>query len=411
MFNRATMYLLLVLGLMLSACSSGDDTSIFNITGLVTEAGTATASTPLGTPLEGVTVTLGTKTFTTLQDGAFEFRDVGAGTHEIGASLAGYNEKSVSVTAGQAQEVNLQLSSSGGRIHATGALQAALDELDGSESDGTTVTLSGDISDFALPSELVAVNSTSSYGTEAIRPSTTAITINTLQALVNGVVYDFHVAGNGSFGQRVPINPGPNTIQLRVFSSEGAAYTTSPIVVTVTLDQLDMRVLLRWDTTGSSDVDLHMFKRAPGEPNPTADSEGAPGAWWDRDRHVDWRNKTPTDFGNDSQNPFLDIDDTQGYGPETIVLQDASSGEYHIWVHFFNKGADPVTNAVVEVTLNEQGRDAPMIRSFEKTLTEDWEFWYVTTVSLPEGTFIDVQPAEGAALSSSDMQFPAKQTD
>lgn len=394
-----------MLGLILTACS-GDGTAPLNITGIVTEAGSETESAPLGTPLEGVTVTLGSNTVTTLQDGRFEFTAVAEGDHDVGAALNGYSDETVNVSASAGREIVVKLTPRGGRIHTIGALQDTLDELNGTETEDTIVTLSGSISNFALPSELATADSAKSPAT-AIQPSTTAITINKLQILVSGVVYSVELADDGSFHQTVPINPGPNTIQLRVFSSEGDAYTSSPIVVTVTFDQLDMRVLLRWDTTGWSDVDLHMFKRASTEANPTADSPG----WWNHDRHVHYANKTPTDFGSGIQNPFLDIDDTEGFGPETVVLQDATSGDYHIWVHFYNQGADPVTNAAVEVTLNEPGGNMPTTKRFEKALTDDWEYWYVTTVRFPDRTFLDVPPAEAAAMNFSGLQVPAKPVD
>jgi hypothetical protein len=160
------------------------------------------------------------------------------------------------------------------------------------------------------------------------------------------------------------------------------------------LDRLDIRVLLRWDTTGDSDVDLHMFK---GAENPPADYN----SWRNREQHVHWANKTPLDFGTGpAQNPFLDIDNTRGYGPETIVLQEATDGQYHIWVHFYNQGLDPVTNATVDVMLNEPGRAEPLHRRFQKELTEDWEYWYVTTVNFPSGTFTTVEPDELGANSA-----------
>lgn len=369
---------ILLLGLVLTGCSTDPSGTgaVYTVKGTVSEAGTG------GIPLEGVTVTLDDTSVTTQSDGHFEFSDVAAGTYNMTASLTGYTAEQKTVSVSGTTDVAFELEPSGGRIVATGALADMLNDLDGTETEDSKITLSGNIADLMLPEELEP---------GSLAPQSTAITITTLQALVNGVVYPISIGSDGRFSQDVPVNPGPNTVQLRVFSEEGHAHSTEAITVTVTFDRLDLRVLLRWDTTGSSDVDIHMFQRNGSETPPIPVVGGSGGDWWSRDRHVYYSNKTPTDFGSATdQNPFLDIDNMEGYGPETIILQEAPNGEYHVWVHFYNQGSDPVTNATVDVTVNQPGRAAPLTRRFEKQLTEDWEYWYVTTVSFPDGNFMDL---------------------
>jgi uncharacterized protein YfaP (DUF2135 family) len=351
-------------------------------------------------PLEGVRVELGTESVVTRSDGQFSFSKVKAGEYDISFSLAGYTGRTENISVSADREVDVTLNPTGGAIHATGALDTMLKALDGRETDDTTVRLSGNISDFSLPAELTVAGMNAD-----LQPLTTLITIDQLEALVNGVIYVVGFDSGGSFDETLPIDPGSNTIQLRVRSTDGDAYTTPIIVVTVTFDRLDLRVLLRWDTTGDSDVDLHMFK---GAENPPADYN----SWWD-DQHVYWRNKTPGDFGSTrEQNPFLDIDNTVGYGPETIVLQEATEGQYHIWVHLFNQGDHPVTNATVDVILNDPSRTEALHERFQTELTEDWEVWYVATVNFPGGTFTTVEPEElgvdRAALQNMNFEPPAK---
>lgn len=373
-----------------------------SVVGMVTEVGTAVGSAP-EVPLEGVKVTVDSKTVTTGSDGLFEITNVKSGPQTIKFGLNGYEGRTENVSVEGETVVDVALSPRGGRAAVGGESARVLDDLDGTETDDTVVTLRGNTSDF----EFSEVSGSGTSGLAEIRPFTTAITVAQLEALVNGTVYVIDIDGSGNFEQEVPIDPGSNTIQLRVFSTEGDAYTTEPIVVTVTFDRLDLRVVLRWDTTGWSDVDLHMFKRNPGEGNPAGDKENFfdSSEWWGDDRHVYWDNPVPDDFGETTaQNPFLDIDDTDGYGPETIVLQEATNGQYHIWVHFYNKPSDPETEATIDVTLRKPGTNEPVTRRFTKTLTEDWEFWYVTTVSWPQGTFINVAPTatSGSATRSTD---------
>lgn len=383
---RRLLFPLLLAGLVLAGCSqtgappAGD---VFTVSGTVTEAGSETTAFPDGAPLEGVTVTLDGQSVTTGTDGGFSFPDVAAGSWEIGATLAGYDSASEGLEVDSDTGLIIRLEPSGGQVVATGELAQTLAGLDGSETDDSKVTISGNIADLELPAGPAG---------EMLAPGSTAITVDKLQALVNGVVYEISFDASGGFHQEVPVNPGPNTIQLRVFNEEGAAHSTEAIIVTVTFERLDLRVLLRWDTTGDSDVDIHMFQRSPSEAPPVpARGFSVWGEWWNKDRHVYFANKTPQDFGSGTtQNPFLDIDNTEGFGPETIVLQEAADGDYHVWVHFYNKGADPVTNATVDVTVNQPGAAAPVTRRFTKQLTEDWEYWYVTTVSFPDGSFRDL---------------------
>lgn len=265
----------------------------------------------------------------------------------------------------------------GPRAEVTGATQENLEALDGSVIDEFKVTLSGNVNDF------YAEDVTSSA---ALSPFTTALTVTQLDALVNGTVYPVTYDEDGNFTQEVPVDPGPNTIHLRVFDDTGTAYTTDPITVAVSFERLDLRVVLRWDTGDWTDVDLHMFKQGAAEGH-TIDPDYF--TWRDNGvPHVGWYSKNPNDFGSTpEENPFLDIDDTQGYGPETIVLQEMTDGNYHIWVHLFNlPGSHDATTATVDVYLGDQ------FQTFTKTLEEDWMTWYVATVSAPTGGIVHMEP-------------------
>ena len=226
---------------------------------------------------------------------------------------------------------------------------------------------------------------------------TTALTISQLQAIVNGQAYEIQVAADGEFEQEVPLDPGSNTIQLRVFDDHGQAGTSAILRVTVTLPRIDVRVVLSWDTD-ATDVDLRMFQRTPGEGNVGKSYDD-----WEYDfaRHVFWLNDTPDDFGpSPASNPVLDIDDTDGYGPETILLQEAKPGHYHIWVHYYDAfgygyyGYEEVASkATVRIIVNGRTGDSKVYERV-KTLTEDWEVWYVGTIVMPSGDLIQIPPAQ-----------------
>lgn len=368
-------------GFLLAACSS--PTVTHTITGTVTEAG-AVAGDGDAIPLSGVTVSASGRVATTARNGTFELEGVPAGTVTVAFTLEGYAEKSVDLSLTGDAEVDQELSPTGGRVEATGATLDALNELAGSETNETKITLRGNVND------LVGADAAALEGA-ALEAFTTALTVSELQALVNGRVVVMEVGSNGNFSQEVPVDAGRNTIQLRVFDDAGHAYTSTPIVVTATFEQLDMRITLEWDKGGGTDVDLHLFKRNRGESmaRPPLGYLDFSGEWWTDTRHVYYANKLGTDFGeDDSEWAFLDIDDTSGFGPETIVLQEATSGQYHVWVHLYRlpRTVDKTT-ATVDVEFVPSGSNIPISRTFTKTLTDNWEFWYVTTIDWESGSF------------------------
>lgn len=379
-------FVAIFLAITLVACGGGAGpiSGGLSVSGMVTQEGEGNM------PLEGATVTLGSTTAQTGLDGTFKLEDINKGTHTVTAKLAGYTSDSVQVdVTADVTGLAFTLAPAGGTITPTGALATQLADLDGSDTTNTKQNISGNVSDLGFTMGTASVNST-------FTPFDTALTLSQLQALVNGVVYDVRVDNSGGFNEDLPLNPGSNTIQLRVFATNGYAYVSSPVVVTADFDSLEMRILLRWDTLG--DVDLHLFQRTAAEGNVVPSSRyDSDESFFVYDRHVWYSAKTPTDFGVGSQNPFLDIDDMTGYGPETIVMQQIPDGgdqKYHVWVHYFSMRNDvDATTAYVDIILNEEDRAAPMVRSFTKDLTEDWEYWYVTTINYPGGTFTHEPPA------------------
>ena len=80
-----------------------------NISGVITDAET-------GNALSGVTVTLSPsgKSFTTGNDGRYEFRDITLGNYTVQATKSGYaqNQKNVEVVAGETSSLDIPLSPS-----------------------------------------------------------------------------------------------------------------------------------------------------------------------------------------------------------------------------------------------------------------------------------------------------------
>lgn len=357
-------------GFLITGCMGGGGKpgSSYTLSGSVVEKGT-------NHPIGQIEVLLGTKHTTTDNQGRFEFTNVEAGTHTVEISVDGYErfEKTVNVNRNlTGQKFELVTSAPQVNINALEGI------TDGEELDQAKIRIAGNVNDILTPRSEVG-------------SLTTAITIDQLQAIINGTVYEIRVESDGDFDQVLPLDPGSNTIQLRVFDDQGHAGTSAILIVTVTLERIDLRVALKWDTDGT-DVDIHMFQRRSEEGNVFADYDA-----WNSDRHVCWNNKSPSDFGTtEESNPILDIDNTEGRGPETILLQEAAAGQYHIWVHYFSAygydNEEIPSKATIRITVNGGTSDAE-IHEFEKTLEHGWEVWYVGTIEMPSGRLIQVPPA------------------
>lgn len=371
--SHIVVVIMVLTGVLLTGClggTGGPSIVSYTLTGSVVEADTQN-------PISGATVSLGAKECTTDQGGNFQFTALKSGEYTLEVQLSGYSAYQETISINKDSTSQIELTTNGPLVNISSL--AGISDDGETEIDNAVFTIAGNINELLT-------------GRGEINRLTTAITISELQAIVNGNVFTMEVEDNGDFEQPVPLDPGSNTIQLRVFDDAGNAGTSQILRVIVTLSRIDLRVILSWDSLGT-DVDLHLFQRADDEPNVAADYD----SWGDEERHVYYYNKTPNDFGDlPENNPVLDIDDTDGYGPETILLEEATPGYYHIWVHYYDSFAPYVGNIPSEATVNvivNGGTDHVASYNFSKVLMEEWDVWYVGTIQMPSGNVIEVPPA------------------
>ena len=124
----------------------------------------------------------------------------------------------------------------------------------------------------------------------------------------------------------ISLNAGSNTIYVAVYDDSGSLYDTSQEwTITGSFDQYPYRIELTWDTDGN-DVDLHLVRNDN---------------WGSSSDHCYWSNKS-------ASYTQLDYDDTDGYGPENITIEDAAAaGTYDIYVKYFSGSVS--VNATVKV--------------------------------------------------------------
>lgn len=137
----------------------------------------------------------------------------------------------------------------------------------------------------------------------------------------NGTVFTLPVEG-GRFERRLVLAPGENGF--RVSARNAAGRGTDDVVVHGRVEAKDVRVTLVWDTPGT-DVDLWVT---------------------DPDGELCKYDHAQTKLGG-----TLDVDVTNGFGPEVFTLARAKTGSYRVVAHYYSGGLP--TRARVEVVLFE----------------------------------------------------------
>lgn len=174
-----------------------------------------------------------------------------------------------------------------------------------------------------------------------------------------------------------PSVTGPQIGQLEIVSDDP---DENPVTVTIfgngtppPISETDIHINMEWDSD-LTDLDLHLLK--PG------------GMFWDLGSDCHWRATSP-DWGvpgDPADNPYLDVDDIDGFGPENINQVDPQTGDYKVVVHYYGfeggTGDNGPTNVDIDIHLN--GSMTPTA-SFSTTITHHqtwevaWIHWNATT--------------------------------
>lgn len=167
---------------------------------------------------------------------------------------------------------------------------------------------------------------------------------------------------------------GDYVVELKVFDDKGTESCGDQALVTIhaTPDE-DIHVQLVWDTPTDTDqtdafgtdLDLHLLH---------------PNGLWNRHPYDVFWNNPEGEWGapGPSDNPSLDIDDTDGAGPENINLTDPENGlTYAVGVYYYASEGYGPSYATVRIFIQGQ-------QEFEwrdMFLPTDNAFWYVATIS------------------------------
>lgn len=160
--------------------------------------------------------------------------------------------------------------------------------------------------------------------------------------------------------------PATHGADLQVAFSGGAGMGTAHVTLTGEVippppTETAISVVLRWSSNGT-DVDLHMV-RPSGVEFDTSDCYYA-------NPSPDWGTS-----GLMTDNPYLDVDDVDGFGPETINLSQAANGQYKVMIHYYSDHFQGPTTGTVEVYVAGMS-----VGTFTHNLNCD-DIWTVGTVN------------------------------
>jgi hypothetical protein len=197
---------------------------------------------------------------------------------------------------------------------------------------------------------------------------------NTLRA--SGVL----PVANGFFSTEVPLFCGAQQLVYTFTTGGNRSYFRTAVTQSNCVNA-QFRVQLSWDTGPDSDIDLHLLR-----PNGLMQSnndcyysncQGGTGLEWGA--------------AGTAGNPVLDVDDTQGYGPENIIIgTGAESGEYRVVVHNFD--GSTATRATIKIYINE----VEVQRFTSLTLDTGRDYWQVARVNVLTGAVTSVNTYSAA---------------
>jgi len=142
-------------------------------------------------------------------------------------------------------------------------------------------------------------------------------------------------------------------------------------------EEIGLTIQLEWDTN-DTDVDSHLY--APG------------GTFFDCELDCHFGNPSPEwgDPTNWQDNPYLDVDDVDGYGPEHINISEPEAGLYTYVVHYyddtFNGFGASASSATVRV-LSYGVEVATFGPVFLDVTNRNWD---VFTIDWPSGTITEL---------------------
>jgi hypothetical protein len=171
-------------------------------------------------------------------------------------------------------------------------------------------------------------------------------------------------------------------VELDVVDSRGIRSCQPARMAITSIPDEDIHVQLVWDTPNDnnqldgvgSDVDVHLLHPS--------------GRWNERPFDCFWQNLEP-DWGVEGRpgdNPSLDIDDVDGWGPENINYDNPTNGlRYSVGVHYFSDHGYGSSYVTLRIYLG-----GVLDTELRRKRMSDQQFWHALDIEWPERQVVQV---------------------
>lgn len=204
---------------------------------------------------------------------------------------------------------------------------------------------------------------------------------------LNGIATRMTIlAGHKTFSQPIVIDSGANIIHISCsgkLTDGKCAFADTVFRVDGSFDALGLWTELRWNTDGT-DVDFHLL--SPGATFPGS-------LWTTADCY--YSNKSPSWGG------FLDVDNTQGYGPEHITIPAIKdTGTYRLFVHYYSDHTSGTTPTTAYVSVSVRGSSISSFGPYAlvNDASRGGDVWEACTIHFPDGKITPVNLKRGVGL-------------
>ncbi len=238
--------------------------------------------------------------------------------------------------------------------------------------DGEPVADAGPDQEVA-PLDTVILNGSASYDPNGLAITEYEWVMTSKPSGSTAVLQDMGSAATKSFFADLA---GDYVFTLTVKNDNGVWDSTPDELIITAVPGDGFYVQMSWDT--ATDQDLHILD--------------SPATIWSNPGDCSWCNLNP-DWGNigiPDDDPSLDYDTIDGFGPETTTIDSPTSGSYRVQVHFYGQdggteclGICPSTQATVDVYIG-----GVFVQSFTGTLTDAGQVWDVATIEWPSQNII-----------------------
>ncbi len=173
---------------------------------------------------------------------------------------------------------------------------------------------------------------------------------------------------------------GTYVVELTALAADGRTSTPAIMTLHATADQ-DVHIQLVWDTpndpfqqdSSGSDVDIHLL-------HPSGRWNEVPWDCFWQNMEPDWGVQRNGITGRDDD-PSLDIDDVDGWGPENINYDNPENGRvFEVGVHYFSDHGYGASFATVRLYVG-----GALVLEQRRQRMRDQEFWRVASISWPTG--------------------------